>query len=129
MADDDPDSLEALAALLEMNGAEVSCCRDGAEARKALGGFRPDLIISDLAMPVEDGFEMIAALRALPPDDGGQVPAIAFSSVTDPDMRALALRSGFQEFVSKPIDLPLLLGTVAAMAIRRGRSSGGNTVP
>jgi CheY-like chemotaxis protein len=107
----------------------VSCCRDGAEARKALGGFRPDLIISDLAMPVEDGFEMIAALRALPPDDGGQVPAIAFSSVADPDMRALALRSGFQEFVSKPIDLPLLLGTVAAMAIRRGSSGGGNTVP
>jgi CheY-like chemotaxis protein len=125
LAEDDPDSLEALAELLEINGAEVRRCRDGLEARKALTrGFRPDLIISDLAMPVEDGFEMIAALRALPADDGGLVPAIAFSSVVDPALRDLALRSGFQDFVSKPIDVPLLLGRVAALIQRRGGNDG-----
>ena len=125
VAEDDPDSLEFLAALLEMNGAEVRRCRDGAEARKALGGFHPDIIISDLAMPVEDGFELIAALRRLAPEDGGEVPAIAFSSVLDPTLRDLALRSGYQEFVSKPIDPSLLLGTVTAMMV--GRRPGGGT--
>lgn len=110
---------------MAINGAEVRACRDGFEARKALArGFRPDLIISDLAMPVEDGFEMIAALRALPADDGGLVPAIAFSSVIDPTLRELALRSGFQDFVSKPIDVPLLLGRVAALMQRKTGGDG-----
>lgn len=118
VADDDADSLEALAALLEMNGAEVRRARDGAGARRALAQFRPHLLISDLAMPVEDGFELIAAVRALTPEEGGGIPAIAFSSVLDPATRALALQCGFQAFVDKPIDMPVLLSMVAALVPR-----------
>lgn len=125
MADDDLDSLEAIAAILEMNGAEVCRCRDGAQARKLLPSFRPHLVVSDLAMPVEDGFEMIAAIRALPPENGGQTPAIAFSSVLDPTARSLALRCGYQEFVSKPVHVPLLLTTILSVAAGRlGPPSG-----
>jgi two-component system, chemotaxis family, CheB/CheR fusion protein len=119
LADDDPDSLDAIAAILEMNGAEVCRCRDGAQARALMPSFRPHLVVSDLAMPVEDGFEMIAAIRAMSPDQGGQIPAIAFSSVLDPTTRSLALRCGYQEFVSKPVNVPLLLTTILSVAAGR----------
>jgi CheY-like chemotaxis protein len=102
-----------------MNGAVVYRCHDGAEARMALPSFRPDLVVSDLAMPVEDGFEMMAAIRGLSPDQGGGTPAIAFSSVLDPSTRALALRCGYQEFVTKPVSVPLLLSTIVTLAARR----------
>jgi len=111
--------------LLEMNGATVFRCRDGAEARSMLPLFRPDLVVSDLAMPVEDGFEMIAAIRALPPEEGGQTPAIAFSSVLDPMARSLALKCGYQDFVNKPVDVPRFLSTIATVAARR-RSGPSN---
>ena len=70
-------------------------------------------------MPVEDGFEMIAAIRALEPDQGGQTPAIAFSSAVDPSTRTLALRSGYQEFMSKPVHVPQLLSTILSVAARQ----------
>ena len=91
---------------------------DGAQARAQLASFRPHLVVSDLAMPVEDGFEMIAAIRALGPDEGGQIPAIAFSSARDPGTRDLALRSGYQEFVDKPVNVPVLLSTILSVAAR-----------
>jgi CheY-like chemotaxis protein len=119
LADDDRDSLDAIATILEMNGAEVCRCRDGAHARALLPSFQPHLVVSDLAMPVEDGFEMIAAIRAMAPDKGGLIPAIAFSSVLDPTARALALRCGYQEFVAKPVNVPMLLSTILSVAARR----------
>ena len=114
LADDDEDSLEALARLLEMNGAEVRCCHDGREARGAMAGFKPDLIISDLAMPGENGYELIAAIRQLPAQEGGLTPAIAFSSFTH--ARDTALEAGYQGFVGKPIDLKTLLATIITVA-------------
>src|SRR5262249_51439476 len=125
LADDDPDSLDALATILEMNGAEVCRSSDGAQARALMPAFRPHLVLSDLAMPVEDGFEMIAAIRALAPDQGGETPAIAFSSVLDPTVRTVALRCGYQDFVSKPVNVPLLLSTILSVAAGRlGPPSG-----
>ena len=102
-----------------MYGADVCRCRDGAQARALMPSFRPHMVVSDLAMPVEDGFEMIAAIRAMSPDQGGQIPAIAFSSVLDPTTRSLALRCGYQEFVSKPLNVPLLLTTILSVAAGR----------
>ena len=115
LVDDDPDSLEALSVLLKMNGATVRPCGDGLEARRALGTFRPDLVISDLSMPGEDGFELMAALRRLSPEEGGRTPAIAFSALQDPLARARALESGFQAFVPKPSEMTVLLRVVAAV--------------
>jgi CheY-like chemotaxis protein len=119
LADDDPDSLDVIATILEVNGAEVCRCRDGREARVRMSSFKPDLVLSDLAMPVEDGFEMIAAIRSMAEEEGGRTPAIAFSSVLDPMARALALRCGYQEFVPKPVDVTLLLTAIVSAAAGR----------
>jgi len=124
VVEDDDDSRDATTAILEGCGARATAVASVAEALSAVAREAPDVIVADIAMPVEDGFEMIAALRRLSADDGGLVPAIAFSSVIDPTLRDLALRSGFQDFVSKPIDVPLLLGRVAAL-MQRGGGDGG----
>jgi two-component system CheB/CheR fusion protein len=100
VVDDNPDVLDMVDNLLAMNGAEVRCCRTASEARQLLGGFQPDLIISDLAMPEEDGFELIASIRQHS-TGRGETPAIAFSGTPDPFARSRALASGFQEFVPK----------------------------
>ena len=120
LVDDDEGSLEAVSTLLALNGAEVRCCIDAGAARRALGAFRPHLIISDLAMPVEDGFELVMAIRALSAEEGGRTPAIAYSGDSDTETRARALASGFDGFASKPLDGPGLLRLIVALAPHPG---------
>ena len=120
VVDDDADSLEAVAALMEINGAEVRTATNGLEARELLPHFRADLIISDLAMPAGDGLELIMAIRRLPPEEGGATPAIAFTATSDEFLRARALAFGYQEYLVKPIDAALLLGTVTSLIRGKG---------
>jgi len=121
VVDDDPESLELVAELLEMNGAEVQRARGVTQAREVLLRFRADLVISDLSMPEGDGFDLIMEIRRLPAEAGGDTPAIAFSGSSDPLSRARALAYGFQEYVPKPVDSFLLVNTVAALARRATR--------
>jgi len=113
LVDDDEDNLDAVATLLEMNGAEVRCCPTVANAREEWTAFRPHLLVSDLAMPGDNGFDLILGIRQLPPEEGGELPAIAFSASTDQVTRERALECGFQAFVSK-LDIPLLLPAILA---------------
>ncbi len=117
VVDDHPDALDAVAGLLAMNGAEVRRCRSASEARELLTTFRADLVISDLAMPGEDGFDLIASIRRLSAEKGGEIPAIAFSATVDPLTRTRALECGFQAFVPK-IKFDELLLAVASLAPR-----------
>ncbi len=117
VVDDHPDALDAIASLLEMNGAEVRRCRSASEARGLFTTFRADLVVSDLAMPGEDGFDLIMSIRKLSADKGGATPAIAFSASDDPFARARALECGFQAFVPK-IRIDELLRAVASLAAR-----------
>jgi CheY-like chemotaxis protein len=119
VVDDNQDALESLGKLLEMNGAEVRYARTSAQARVELHAFRADVMISDLAMPGEDGFDLIMSIRRLSDEEGGRTPAIAFSANDDALTRARALQSGFQELVSK-LDLTRLLSAAASLA-GRGR--------
>lgn len=120
VVDDDAHSLETVAALMEINGAEVRTATTGLEAREVLHHFRADLIISDLAMPAGDGLELIMAIRRLPPDEGGETLAIAFTATSDEFLRAQALAFGYQEYLVKPIDPALLLGTVTSLIRGKG---------
>jgi CheY-like chemotaxis protein len=117
VVDDNQDTLEPLVRLLAMNGAAVRSCRSASEARRLLAGFRADLMISDLAMPDEDGFDFIMSIRQLPAERGGRTPAIAFSAVTDAEVRERALHSGYQEFVPK-LEIAALLSAIASLAAR-----------
>ena len=78
---------------------------------------KPDVIISDLGMPTDDGFDLIGKVRALSPEDGGLIPAIAVTGYANPDDRRRALAAGFQRHLAKPIDptaIAIAVGEVAA---------------
>ena len=87
------------------------------DADQAMQSLRsmPDLLISDLAMPRIDGYELIRNIRALPPERGGMIPAIALSAWVATEAQHQAIESGFQIFLSKPYDPNELLGLVSRL--------------
>jgi CheY-like chemotaxis protein len=117
--EDELDAREFLAIALEQYGARVKAAASAAEGLRAVAAEVPDVILSDLGMPDEDGYSFIRKLRALPSNEGGQVPAIALTAFVRTEDRIRALESGFQLHFSKPID-PLQL-VVAITNIARTR--------
>jgi PAS domain S-box-containing protein len=116
VVEDDPDSLEMVCTLLAQRGAEVRPAASTAEALAVLEIWRPDLLISDLGMPEEDGYTLIRRVRALPAERGGQVPAVALSARTRPEDRIEALAAGFQMHVAKPVAPAELLAVALTLA-------------
>jgi CheY-like chemotaxis protein len=90
------------------------------EAVAAFERARPDIIVSDIAMPGQDGYSLIRRIRALGPEGGGRTPAVALTGRVTADDRTRALAAGFQAHVAKPIDTAELLEAVAALAGRIG---------
>ena len=110
--DDDPDSLALLTFVLTMEGAVVSAAACVAAAQTSFLAQPPQLVISDLAMPGTTGYDFIAWLRALSPAAGGRVPALALTAMASAADRQQALEAGFNEYLTKPVDLaslPLVL--------------------
>jgi CheY-like chemotaxis protein len=110
--EDDVDSADALRQLLQVNGADVECACSAQAGRVALARQRPDVLISDLSMPGEDGYAFLASVRAMTRDDGGRVPAMAFSAMPPGIARSRAHDVGYQVFLRKPEDVPLIVPTV-----------------
>lgn len=92
--------------------------RSAAEALEALEQHKPDILISDLGMPDEDGYSLISKIRALPPERGGQIPAAALTAYARAEDRMRVLRSGFQFHLPKPVDSAELVTVVASLAGR-----------
>jgi signal transduction histidine kinase len=120
VVDDDRDSIDMLAAILEEYGATVGKCTSAAEVVPLLQSTRPDLLISDIGMPQEDGYALIQRVRALPRDAGGATPAIALTAFARSEDRTRALTLGFQAHLPKPVELAELLAVVASVAGRIG---------
>lgn len=80
---------------------------------------RPGMIVSDIGMPCEDGYEFIKRVRALRPEDGGRTPAAALTAFARSEDRTRALRAGYQTRVAKPVEPAELTAVVASLAIRR----------
>jgi PAS domain S-box-containing protein len=118
--DDEPDTRELLKAGLENCGAQVTVAGSAADAFDALESQIPDVIISDIGMPDEDGYELIRKLRSRPADKGGNVPAIALTAYARVEDRLKALRSGYQMHVPKPVELAELVA-VADSLVKRHR--------
>jgi signal transduction histidine kinase/ActR/RegA family two-component response regulator len=114
--DDAPDALEVLAVILRRAKADVTTAPSAHEGRRALQEIKPDLVISDIAMPDEDGYEFIRSLRSLPPDRGGVTPAIALTAYARDEDRTRALAAGFQAHMSKPVEPDELVNLVARVA-------------
>jgi len=117
--DDESDTRELLKAGLGQCGAEVTVVGSASEALEAIGASVPDLLISDIGMPGEDGYELIRRVRTLPADGGGKVPAIALTAYARVEDRMQALRAGYQMHVPKPVELAELVA-VALSLVRRG---------
>jgi signal transduction histidine kinase len=116
VADDQEDSRELIAFLLERQGAVVIGAASGAEAFAAVKGHRPDVFLSDIEMPDESGYALIGRVRALSPEDGGAVPAAAMTAHGSREDRDRALAAGFQRHLPKPFqpaDLFALVGDLA----------------
>lgn len=115
VVDDDDDVREALERLLQQNGAVVTGAASAQDAFAVVQSLRPDVILSDIAMPVEDGLSFIRRLRQLSPAEGGQIPAAALSAYAGTEDRRRALLAGFQEHVRKPIEPTHLLRVIAGL--------------
>jgi signal transduction histidine kinase/CheY-like chemotaxis protein len=116
VVDDEPDSNEALQTLLGSRGAEVRVAGSARQALEILDGWRPDLVVSDIGMPGEDGYALLQQIRARPAARGGNVPAIALTAYARVDDRIRILRAGFRMHLVKPIDPGELIAVVAAVA-------------
>ncbi len=103
VVDDDPDTRELMKAALEAEGLEVLIAASAREGYELVARAR--VLVCDIAMPGEDGFSLMRKVRALPPDRGGSIPAIAVTAHAGEKDRALALEAGFQAHVGKPVDL------------------------
>jgi PAS domain S-box-containing protein len=118
IVEDDPDSREVLQIFLEQSGASV---RTADSARSAMNLFsdvrakRPDILISDLAMPDEDGYSLISRIRQLPPEKGGQIPALALSAFASAESRQRAFDAGFHRYLTKPFEPGLIVDQVVAL--------------
>ncbi|HEY9879290.1 MAG TPA: ATP-binding protein [Leptolyngbyaceae cyanobacterium] len=112
VVDDEPDAREFLTVLLRQYGAEVLTVASAAEVLSALESSQPDVLVSDVGMPEVDGYTLIRQIRALPPEKGGQIPAIALTAYAREEDQQQALASGFQQHLSKPVDLDQLISSV-----------------
>ncbi len=125
VVDDEHDTREILSVMLARYGTEVRAAGSVAEALEILTTWQPDMLVSDIGMPGEDGYVMIQKLRALPPDEGGEIPAIALTAFASPIDREKALAAGFQRHLSKPVE-PVELAKIVARVL--GRSEEGITL-
>jgi CheY-like chemotaxis protein len=112
VVDDDPDSNEVVRTLLASCGADVRTASSAHEAFEIVGRWLPDVVVSDLAMPDEDGYSLLARMRA--GERLRRVPAIALTAYSSPVDREQALSAGFHAHVAKPVRTAELLGAVVA---------------
>jgi signal transduction histidine kinase/ActR/RegA family two-component response regulator len=115
LVDDNEDSRELLATALESAGAELRSVGRARDAIETIGSWRPNVIVSDLATPEDEGFAFIREVRALAPDFGGHTPAVALTARARPADRVRALSAGFQTHLPKPVDPRDLVLAVAML--------------
>lgn len=116
VVDDDLGTREAVAEMLRQVGANVRMAESAASALAAVDEFRPEVLLCDIAMPHEDGYELIRNLRARGAAHGGNTPALALTALAGEEHRLEALSAGFQMHVAKPADIATLTLAVAELS-------------
>jgi len=116
VVDDEPDTREMLGALLVLHGARVRTAASASECLLLVAERTPHVLLSDIGMPGEDGYSMIAKLRARPRACGGAVPAVAITAFARTEDRTRALLAGFNRHVAKPVEFEDLLAVITSLA-------------
>jgi len=119
VVDDEEDARQMVAFLLEASGASVDQASSAEEGRRSFAAQRPDVVVSDVGMPGENGYAFITSIRQLTLEQGGNVPAVALTAYARSEDRTKALTSGFTNHVAKPIEPAELIAVVASLARHR----------
>jgi PAS domain S-box-containing protein len=121
VVEDEADARHLLAAVLQKRGARVFMAASSAEALEMLARERPDVLLSDIALQDEDGYELIRKVRTLPAERGGRIPAAALTGYGRLEDRMRALSAGFQLHAAKPVEPAELVAVVASLAGKSAR--------
>ncbi|MBD2101370.1 PAS domain S-box protein [Leptolyngbya sp. FACHB-261] len=113
VVDDDTDTRDLTALVLEQAGANVSTAASAVEALQALAQAKPDILLSDIGMPEMDGYMLLQRVRAL--EAGQKIPAIALTAYAGEFNQQQALQAGFQQHISKPVEPEALVNAIAAL--------------
>jgi PAS domain S-box-containing protein len=126
LVEDEEDTRELLKTILERCGAEVMAVASAGEAMTAIESTLPDVMVSDIGMPDENGYELIRKIRALAPERGGSVPAIALTAYAGAKDRRRALLAGFHTHLTKPVEPDELLAVVSSLSSPKKKSNYQN---
>jgi signal transduction histidine kinase/DNA-binding response OmpR family regulator len=119
LVEDEADTRDGLTLVLAKHGASVEAVGSVREALEAIDRELPELLVSDLALPGEDGFSLIRTLRARSPEAGGRIPAAALSAYVRPEERARAILAGFDRHLPKPIEPADLAAALCELLAQR----------
>lgn len=117
VVDDDADSREFVAFILEHEGAEVVTASSASQALAILSQCQPDILLSDIGMPLMDGYMLMQHLRALPPEKGGKIKAIALTAYAGEINEKKAIKAGFQRHISKPVEPVDLVNVISQLTV------------
>ena len=123
VVDDEPDARDLVARILRQRGACVLLAASAEEALAKVRNEQPDLLVSDIGMPARDGFELMQDVRALP-EGARDIPALALTAFARAEDRDMALRSGFQRHLGKPVDSLALVAVCAELLAGRASADG-----
>ena len=115
LVEDDKDSRDMLEMVLSIYGVRVESAESAAAAIEKLKTVSPDVLVSDIGLPGEDGYDLIRKVRALPSSEGGRTPAIALTGYVSVQDRKLALDAGYQDHIPKPVNPHVLLELLAEL--------------
>jgi CheY-like chemotaxis protein len=118
LVDDDRDAVGVTEAILAGAGAEVRSCLGAVDVPEILRQWRPDVLVSDIEMPGEDGYSLIQKVRSLTPEEGGRTPAVALTAYGRLQDRQRALAAGYSMHVPKPVDPGEFTAIIAGILAR-----------
>jgi CheY-like chemotaxis protein len=125
VVDDEPDARELLQRVLEGCKAQVITAGSVQEALEALSRYKPHVLVSDIGMPQEDGYQLIRKVRELLPDQGGMIPAVALTAYARAEDRKRVLLSGYQMHIAKPVEPSELVAVVASLTSLMPKGQSG----
>jgi PAS domain S-box-containing protein len=118
--DDEPDMLDLITFVLEESGAEVKFVTTAVDALECLLQFKPDILVSDIAMPGSSGYELVQQMRSIHPE--GQIPAISLTAYASATYEERSLQAGFQQHLTKPVNPEILVAAIVSL-VRGGNNS------
>src|SRR6185369_1759433 len=124
VVEDDPDTRALIKTVLERHGAEVMVADSSTTALDEVARQKPDIIVSDIGMTGENGYQLMRRIRSLPPEQGGHIPAIALTAYAGASDRRRALLAGFQTHLPKPVEPDDLLTVIMSLTFQQQSGSG-----